>query len=91
MRVRAELDSVSDEVPHVGVGRRVILLHAKSGGALCNFTLAHVHEDLQALFFGAVAPRRRRLVLARLRDFGASLEKDDKRFGVLKLGDERGT
>ncbi len=89
--MRAELDSVSDQVPHVGVGRRVVLLHAKSGGALCNFTLAHVHKDLQALCFGAVAPWRRRLVLAGLRNFGASLVKDDKRVGVLKLGDERGT
>ena len=57
VRVSAKLDAVCDQVPHVGVRGCVVLFHAQSGSALRHLALAHVHEDLQALFFGAVAPR----------------------------------
>jgi hypothetical protein len=80
--VRAEFDAISDEVPHVGVGRRVVLLHAQRGGALGNLAFPHVHEDLQALLFRAVSPRRRRLVLARLSDFSTGLMSELQEQGL---------
>ncbi len=82
VRVRAKLDAISDKVPHVWVGRRVVLLHAQRGSAFRHLAFAHVHEDLQALLFGAVSPRRRRLVLARLGNFSAGLMSELKEQGA---------
>ena len=56
--VRDILDSVGDRVPHARIGTAHVYLHTKSGLALSELALAHIFEQSEVFFDGAVSPRR---------------------------------
>mmetsp|Transcript_854 Transcript_854/g.3335 ORF Transcript_854/g.3335 Transcript_854/m.3335 type:complete len:239 (+) Transcript_854:995-1711(+) len=89
VRVRPELDAIGNQVVHVEVDVARVLLHAQSGGALRHQAAAHVLEELQALFHGAVAPRRVRFRGAGRGNLVARLVAHVRLVGLDELHGER--